>query len=683
MLADDPVTAKETASDKRSLLWIVPLLLLITLLVFWPVNRAGFVSWDDNIHIYENPNFNPLTSGHLLRLWQQPYQGLYIPVSYTVYALLAGVSRLPPTPAAAGDASLLFNPHPFHLANLLLHCLNVLLVFALLRRLVKNNIAAAGGALLFALHPVQVESVAWISEMRGTLCGAFSLLALWQYLHSVSDDVSPGQRRGHLALASAAFALALLCKPAAVAVPLMAWILERCAMRPAKITFPLPLLLWALAAGAVVLLTRSVQSVPPNVAPTLWARPLIAGDALAFYLVKLAAPLNLGPDYGRTPAFVLGHAWGYAAWLLPAGIAFLLWRFRARFPWLPMAGRLFAAWLLPVLGLIPFGFQWYSTTADRYLYLALLGPALALSFVLSRTHSKAVWGGCVAVLCLFAWQSAAQVRFWNNSTTLFRHTLAVNPNSWTALDRLGEDQDSRGNTAGAIAYYRQSLALRPDFGYARINLGKSLTDQGKLPEAIVHLTAAVQILPDVPEAHYNLGKALYLTGQTGEAIAQYQEALRLQPANPLSWNNLGLALLKQQRTDEAEGCFRHALAINPGFRDSEYNLGNALTAQGSLDAAAECYRRVLAVDPDNADAHFNLGAVLCQQRKMADAIPELSAALRARPNDAPAHYYLGVALATLGRLPEALAQLHETLRLDPGFADAKRVIALIQLHQRH
>jgi tetratricopeptide (TPR) repeat protein len=658
-------------------------LLLVTALVFLGVVHHPFIAWDDNIHTYENPFFQPVSAANLQALWRHPYQQLYIPVSYMVYALLAVWGHRAPTDASAGRPELLFDPHVFHTANLLIHGMNVLLVFVLLRRLVPRTEAALAGALLFALHPVQVESVAWISEMRGTLCGLFSLLALWQYLHYADDIAAADKRRGRFALFAAtfAFALALLCKPAAVAVPIMAWLLARSAVGPSTIARDWPLILWTGLSAAVVLVTRAVQPVQPEVVAPFWARPLIAGDALAFYLQKLVVPVGLAMDYGRTPAFVLGHVWTHWTWLIPLGLGIVIWRFRRQAPWLVTAAGLFVAWLLPVLGLIPFTFQTYSTVADRYLYLALLGPALALAALLNAFPSRLARSLCVIGLALCAWRSVVQVQYWADSATLFRHALAVNPHSWTALDRLGEDQDSQGKSQEAIAFYRRALAIAPEQPFLQNNLGKTLTDIGDYPDALVLLRESTQRMPDVAQAHYNFGRALELAGQFGEAIPQFTAALRLQPNMPRGWNNLGLALQQQRQPIQAIADYRRALQIDPSFRDARYNLGGILVQQGDLNDAIDCYQQVIAEHSGDTDARFDLAVLLCQQGQMAAAVPELSAVLEAHPTDAPAHYCMGVAQATLGNGTEGLAQCREALRLDPGLSDARRVIALIIAHQ--
>ena len=354
----------------RTVSRLLPLLVLaLTFAAFSEVGGFGFVSWDDELHVTENPWLHPVTPAHVWHFWRMSYQGLYIPLSYTVYALLALLARDPTTQA--------LNPHVFHVANLILHLANVLLVFALLKQSVPNIWAASAGALLFGVHPLQGESVAWVSELRGLLSGMFALLALGQYL-----EFAESRAWGCFAVATAAFGLALLAKPSAVAVPLLALALTIWGLGlPWKRCVP-PLALWAAMALGCVLANRTVQSVSPQLFLPLWQRFFVAGDALAFYLAHLAWPARLGIDYGRSPFVVLAHPWGYWTWLVPALLGACLWAGRRRWPLLLTSGALFLLALLPTLGLVPFAFQLASTVADRY--------------VVSR-HARPCAGGGLAV----------------------------------------------------------------------------------------------------------------------------------------------------------------------------------------------------------------------------------------------------------------------------------------------
>jgi len=504
----------------RRPLFLAVLLVAVTLAVFGQVLGHGFLTWDDQQHVLYNPRLNPLTWRGVGQFWTEPYWGLYIPLSYTFFAAEAAVAGQPLDPAV------------FHLGNLALHVGCVLLVFVILRRLVRHDGAAFAGALLFGLHPVQVESVAWISETRGVLCGLFSLLAVWQYLCKGGRGKGEGGRaRGgvNYALATAAFVLALLSKPAAVAVPLVVGVLEVGLLRRPIRRMLLALTPWLLLSAGWVVLTKRGQpdELLPLVTP-LWARPLVAGDALAFYLYKLVAPIGCGPDYGRSPGWVMGQGWFYIAWLLPAVVLVALGCLRNRRQWLTAAG-ISIAWLLPVLGLVPFSFQRISTVADRYLYLSLLGPALALAWFLSRRWNGWTLGITASILCLLGVLSTIQSGHWRNDTTLLAHALRVNPQSVTANHNLGFLFARRGRYVEAIRYYLEALGVDPVHVESHLNLGIALFRVGNIEGAEQHLRKALRLKPKWAIAHYELANVLAARGAAQEAVNHYRAALRRVP----------------------------------------------------------------------------------------------------------------------------------------------------------
>ena len=509
---------------KRRPRLIAALLLALTLLVFQRVGHQGFVCWDDSLHVSANPHLGSLARTGFF--WRHFYGGLYIPLSYTLYALIAQ--------GAHGPSSAALDPRPFHLTNLALHLLNTLLVFALLRRLRLPDWPAGAGALLFAVHPMQVETVAWISELRGLLCASFSLLALWLWVARPS---------GFPVTATAAFVLALLCKPSAVALPLVTLALDCWVLgRPWRQSVPL-LLCWLSVSLVWLGVTRSAQPLPFVVTQPLWTRPVIAGDALWFYGAHILWPARLGPDYGRTPDWVLHHT----SWvgLVPCGLAVLLWRGRQKF--LVGAGFLFTASLLPVLGLVPFAFQWYSTVADRYVYLGLLGPAIALAWALSQWKETPRWrvpsaALCALALAALAGRSIVQVRTWDNALTFTANAVAVNPQSWVMHYNRGHYFQNQGDNGDAATEYQQALRVRPDMADAHGNLGMVRLRQGRHTEADAELQMALRLDPTLTEARDGLALSLADQGRTPEAVAQWRRVAQEWPQSVAVRFNLGTAL---------------------------------------------------------------------------------------------------------------------------------------------
>jgi tetratricopeptide (TPR) repeat protein len=673
---------------------LVCLLILTPLVVFWQVHSHEFVLWDDPENVSENPYLQALTLDHLLAFWRAPYQGLYIPLTYTLWSLTAAVSR-----GTMAHAAVPLNPQLFHSLNLLIHLASGLVVWRIVRLLLKRTIdegprtatrptltrvawAACGGALLFAIHPIQVEAVAWVTGLKDVLCGFLSFVAIWQYLEYASGgdqavaSGTPGQgktwrSRVHFGLATGVFGLALLAKPTAVVVPMVAWVLDLWGWpqswrkrMPAVLVWLVLAVLWSLFIHQVQPATTVSMTVP------LWTRPLIAGDAVVFYLYKLGVPIWLVPDYGRSPDAVLAQGWLWPIGLVPWGLAVWLWYKRTRVPWLAAAVGVWVAGLLPVLGFVPFAFQGYSTVADRYMYIAMLGPALALAWGLAQAPRRWIAVGCAVVLGSLGVRSAWQTRYWYDTVSLFEHTLAVRPSSALAHNNLGIILATQNHLAEASDHFEHALAVYPGNALAHNNLGIILATQNHLAEAIDHYATALHWWPQYAEAHNNLGNALRRQGRTQEAIQHYREALRLKPMLAEVSNNLAAALADQGQFAEAIHYYTEALRLQPQNAEAHNRLGNVLASQGQTQEALRHYMETLRLDPTFAEAHNNLGTALGNQGRFTEAIHHYTEALRLRPSYARAHYNLGNVLNRQGKIQEAIQQYTEALRLQPDLAEA-------------
>ena len=623
---------------------IVLLLILVPLGVFWQARAYDF-AWDDDLNIGENPHFSQVRPATALFFWQEPYAGMYIPLTYSVWATLASLAE---RPANGGRPT--FNPLPFHAANIVLHILNVLMVFAILKLAVGSDWAACGGALLFAIHPLQVEPVAWVTGMKDVLSGSLALLAVWQYVayaraRSLSSNPSqaltpsspaenglgrqgdvedstvgelttavevkknPGSWRYWLALVS--YGLALLCKPATVVVPAINFVLGWWVVRRTLRQSAVELISWVLIAAPVIVVTKWAQpDVELDFIPPLWARFLVAADALVFYLVKLVLPLPLGADYGRIPELVLQQRAVYVTWIIPCGFAAFIWFWRDRKPFVVAAAGVFVAGILPVSGLVPFHFQAISTVADRYLYLSMLGPALALAWVLAYSRRMSLAVGCGLLLSLLAVMSVFQVQYWRNETTLFAHALEVNPRSWTSHNNIGKARFEEGKIDEAIEHYQQALLANPRSSKSHNNLGNALAAKGELEKAVESYRKALTIAPRDPGVHKNLGLVLVAQGKVDEAIEQFRQALRIDATYASAHFNLGNTLAMSGKLEQAIEHYRQTLDNDPTFAAGHVALGNALTASGKLEQAIEHYRQALAIEPNGANAHLNLGLAL-------------------------------------------------------------------------
>ena len=549
---------------------IVPyaVMILAIVAVFGQVVGFGFSSWDDNIHVTENPLLRPVSWQRLAQIWESPYRGLYIPLSYTFFAAELWLSQI-----FSGSEEL--RPMVFHLGSLVLHAATALLVFQLLKRLTGDALAAVVGALLFALHPLQAESVAWISETRGLLSAVLGVIAMLAYLNFTGwpgPDTQPqaaAQQRisrpqwAYYALATVAFVLALLAKPSAVAIPLMLVILDVTVLRRPWRSTLVALLPWVAAAVVIAAITKSQQADDqriPFVTP-LWARPLVAADALNFYALKLVAPFKLAIHYPRAPQLVLSGWWAYLGWLTVGAVLVALW-FDRRRNWLAPLG-LFIAGLSPVLGLLTFSFQRFSTVADRYVYLAMLGPALALAGWIARRKTSGPIQLAALGLAACAALSFAQASLWRDDAMLYEHALRINPRSELAHCNLGGLLLDRGQVNAAMPHLQAAVDIAPAYIDARYNLGNALARQNRLLEAAAEYRTVIRLAPEHVGAHFYLSNVLGLSGDFKQAEAECRAALELEPNSDTMQYTLAGLLASQGRTHEARPYYEAALRINP------------------------------------------------------------------------------------------------------------------------
>jgi len=605
------------------------LLLCALLMAYWPALEGGLL-WDDAAHVTK-PELQPARG--LWRIWFDPgATQQYYPLLHTAFWMEHRIW---------GDAV-----EGYHLLNLLLHATAAFLVVAIVRRLSLPGAWLAG--FLFALHPVAVEAVAWISEQKSTLSAIFYLAAALAYLRFDGT-----RRRRHYALALSLFVLGLLSKTVAATLPaalLLVFWFQRGRIewkRDAR-----PLLPWFMLAAAAGSMTAWVerryigaQGAQFHLTPV--ERCLVAGRAIWFYLGKVLWPGNLMFTYPRWKVDA-SASWQY---LFPAGalaIAAGLWMV-ARKHRGPLAGFLyFAGTLFPALGFFnvyPFVF---SYVADHFQYLATLGIIVPVAAGLTRLaddkrRSSALLAALVIVLGIL---TRAQSGIYRDAETLYRETLARNPNAWMAHNNL-------------------AILL-------------SGTPQ-RLPEAIAEFQAALRIRPDYAEAHYNLGNAYAeLPGHVEDAIVEYRAAVRVQPDYAEAHSNLGAALAEfPDRLDEAVAEYRAAMNLKPDAPEVHNDLANALARMpGRLPEAIGEYREALRLRPDYAEAHSNLGSLLVDiPERQGEAIAEYQAALRVNPEMAEAYYGLGIAFArSPGRSAEAIASLEQALRLRPGLQAAQEAL---------
>ena len=644
------------------------IIVIVALAVFSPALDFGFVSWDDDFHVYDNPFLNPATLENTLHFWTESYKRLYVPLTYSVWSFLASLSQ-----STGGE----LNPRIFHAANIILHILSSLLVFGILRTVLthgfRNNkndgnikddftvdSAALFGALLFGLHPIHVEPVAWVTGMKEMLSGFLSLIAVREYLaFAISSKTrltgdkqnpSPGsfgpkRKNFHYAAATAAFLMAVLSKPVAVILPLIALIIDRWIIKRPFRESVLPVAVWLFASALFALIATSAQQAGTLLTGSpIWARPLIAGDAISFYLYKLVWPLQLGIDYGRSPDFVMRHWWFYATWLLPAALAAAIYFVKKREPFLACAGIIFVS-LLPLLGFVEFFIQYRTTVFDHYFYFPFLGISILSSWLYANHKSTPVTVFAFVIICLLGVRSYQQVSTWKDDITLYTNAIKVNPLSDMANYNLGNKFRKIGRLDDAIYYYKKTIEIDPLSNKAQNNLGLTLEKLGRLSEAVYHYRKAVDIFPGEAASLNNLGTILTKSGKTGEAVTLLRKAIGIRPDYEEAHNNLGVALEKSGKFDEAIAHYNAALKINPGYGNAHNNLGVALETIGKLDEAIKHYKEAIRLLPNDPNSHSNMGIALTKIGEYEKAVSHFRRALGIMPDFAFAKQQMEIAIA--------------------------------------
>lgn len=578
--------------------------------MFLPALRNGFVTWDDERNFLENPHYRGLGLTNLGWMWTTFHLGHYVPLSWMTLGL---------------DYELWgMNPAGYHATSILIHAINSALLFVLARTLFRlafpnaamaSSIdwAAAVAALLFALHPLRVESVVWVTERRDVLSLFFYLTTIIAWLRAATVEA----HRSRWYWASVfLFVCALLSKATAMTVPAVLLLLDvyplgrltpsnwRTVGSATTRRVYLEIVPFALLSLASIVLSIVALHPPPQL--PLGAKIAVSAFSLCFYMVKSVVPIGLSPLY-EMPRHVNPFDGVYA--LSYVGIIALIILgvvLRRRWPGLVAALAAFVIISLPMLGFVQNGPQ---IAADRYTYhsappLALI--AAATLFIALRLPAWTKFTVAGLALASLAIATFGQIYVWHDSEILWRRVLTVDPSS----------------ALGHSAY--SSLLFQQD----------------RIPEGLEHAKRAVELAPELAEAHNDLGVGLTRTGDPTAGIAEYQRAIALKPTD-----------------DEAEN-----------------NWGVAEAQRGNLAEALLHYRRAIDLRPDYADAHVNLGNLLVREKRQDEAIPHYSQALRIRPDEADAHFNWGVALAQQGKYDEAIAHFRQAVAMRPNFEMAKQYI---------
>ena len=688
------------------------LLGLVTLSVYWLAALNGFVNYDDPDYVTSNPHVQGgLTWQNIVWAFTSGHASNWHPLTWLSHMLDWQLF---------GD-----KPAGHHLTSVLFHVANAVLVFLVLRQITGACWRSAFIAALFALHPLHVESVAWISERKDVLSTFFLLLTLAAYAGyveaksqrlkaKVDPDGSPARQHAsrYYLLALFLFAAGLMSKPMLVTVPFLLLLLDywpfgrfndlRSAgctetsktkalspgcpaatppTEPAASRFArsvdlliekVPFFTLSLVSSIVTFLVQR-KGGAVSASLTLGERVANALVSYARYLVKMFWPLDLSvlyPHPGHWPAWEVS-----GATVLVLGLSVAAIRCARTRPYVGVGWFWFLGGMVPVIGLIQVGIQ---SMADRYTYVPIIGLWFALVWGIcdllsnapSRNRLLGVGGGIVLAFC--AGLTARQIRFWHDSETLFRRAVAVTSGNYLAYNNLGFYLAGRGLVDEALVNYTNALRINPAYEDALNNIGFALAGKKRPLEAIPCYEAALRIRPNQVEVHNNLGNALSDIGQIPAAIEQYRYVLRAQPEHADAHNNLGIALAMQGKLDEAIEHFHAALRFKPNYASAHSNLGNALAAQRKFDLAIAEYQESLKLNPTDPQAHNNLGNVLAEQSRLDEAVEQYTEALRLNTNNPEAQFNLGMALARQGKKDQARAHYREALRLKPDYSAAQQ-----------
>jgi tetratricopeptide (TPR) repeat protein len=654
--------------------WFCALLLIAFVLVAYSqVFRADYI-WDDESHLTRN--LCVIGPFGLKEIWTTA-QAVYYPLVLTTFWTLHKFVGL--------------NPFPYHLLNVVLHAASAVLLWRILQLLKVRG--AWLGAALWSLHPVMVQSVAWITELKNTQSGFFYLLSILWFLkwHDRKREVAASgfesdrsraiRFSGGLVLSLIFFILATLSKPSVVMLPFVLalciwWMRGKIRFRDLFALTPFALISAVASVWTIWEQKFHARAIGPDWAQTFPERMIIAGKAIWFYIGKLLWPHPLIFIYPRWE-IDSANVVAYLPLLAVAAVLFALWFIHAQ--WgraLFFSAAYYVVSLFPVIGFFTVFFFRYSFVSDHFQYLASMGPlALAGAAIatflgrfsearlnlavhpndlpqpgslLSSSRRRlvlngAVYGILLLLLGFLTWRHTAE---YHNLVSLYTATLQKNPGCWMAHYNLGIVLSEQGEPDRAIDHYTRAVELRPDYAEAHYNLGRLLVDKGQPEDALAHYEKAATINPTDAEAQNNLGVTLFAIGRPDDAIARYRKALEIQPNYAEASCNLASALIAKGDFDEAIARYTTCLAAIPDQEEARYNLASALLRKGRIDEAIIQYKEVLKAHPDSPDAHANLGSAWLAKRHNQDAITEYTKALQFSPENLAALSNLAWLLAT-------------------------------------
>lgn len=660
--------------EKQRLVCIVGVILLtVTIIVFLPVLRCGFLNYDDEIYITDNPNVQAgLTFKGIKWAFTSIRAGNWHPLTWISHMLDCQVYGL--------------NPAGHHFTNLVIHTANVLLLFLLLFKITGFLWRSAFVAALFAVHPLHVESVAWIAERKDVLSTLFGILTTWAYVQYVKSP-----RIATYVFVVIFFALGLMSKPMLVTLPFLFllldyWPIGRFAfdgrsfrVAPSGklkkiLAEKLPLFGLSLLSCAITYFAQSAGgAVASFERMTLGVRAANALVAYTCYMLKMLYPVKLAVLYPHPGSTLPIWNWLGSALLLVA-FTLLVVRGSRNKPYLAVGWLWYIGTMVPVIGLVQIGIQ---AMADRYTYVPLIGlfiiiawgtPDLIQSLLKARSSKEkaSIYSPslflivpAVVILVVLAWGARVQIGYWKDSITLFQRALAVTKGNYLAHQNLGVALFHQGKLDAAANEFRAALKLKPSYAPAHNGLGAVLMCQGRYNKAVKHFSAAIRFDPRLEDARNNMAFIMEKWGRNDEAIAHYEAVLRINPDNADAHNNLGLVLAKLGRFDEAAAHFSNALKLKPNDAEIHCNLGSAFVKLGRFDEAVRHLSVAVKINPQLIEAHYNLGNAMVSLGELDKAVEEYRNVLQIKPNHIPARNNIAAVLYLQGKYSEAWKEIQK------------------------
>ncbi len=694
-MANSTLFLKSVINNKSrafNLVLICALLVIAIIVVYWQVINFDFVSFDDPFYVKDNSVVgNGITLHGIRWAFTTTYFANWHPLTWISHML--DVQFFGMTPGF------------HHFTNVLIHALNTILLFIIFHKMTGAVWRSAAVAALFALHPLHIESVAWISERKDVLSTFFWMLTMMGYLWYINHR----NIRRYLVVVTF-YILGLMSKPMLVTLPFVLLLLDfwplhrldliqtgdndnndvkvmgessgRWSRLPSLILEKIPLIILVTISCGITIYAQwgavgSFEALPIG---TRIANAIISYVA---YLWKMLWPLNLAafypyPGFFNPPKVVL-----CAIFLLIIS-ALVIYNAR-KSPYLLVGWLWYIGTLLPVIGIVQVGSQ---SMADRYTYIPLIGIFLSLVWGLWELFCRLRYGKItlvvvfVSALIFFTVITQIQVGFWKNSETLYRHALEVTENNCVAHNGLGLVLSDKGDIEGAISEYNKAMLMNPMFYQALFNLGRAYKEEREPIMAIEYYLEGLQINPNLPSDHNDLGDLFVMTGQTDEAIKQYGESLRLDPYQPVVYNNLGNTYIHKADLKKAADCFKAAILINPDYVEAHRSLDNVQIAQSKIEGSISMLKQELEAQPRNQALYEQLADLHRQLGELDEATFLYQKALSIKPDYTKALYGLALIYSTRQEYAKALDMLQGIRQFQPGNPEVYYKIACIYAKQK-